>query len=108
MQLPSILKGLFRSKRPTQARSRAKVFRPSLELLEDRAVPTIFYQPVLGAETAVDNGGNKLSDPGVYLTFHNDANFSWGDVGSQQLGAAGTATVNATNNLFNSSYFPGL
>jgi hypothetical protein len=81
--------------------------RPQIECLEDRQVPTILFHPVYGAETAVDNGGNKLSSPNVYLIFNSPGN-TWGDINTQQPSAAAAAILNAFNNLCNSTYFDGL
>ncbi len=77
--------------------------RLNFEALEDRAVPTIvFPASAYGAETAVDGGGEKISNPVIQLVF-------WGSYWKTEQGKLDKDRDDAlATDLSFSTYFAGL
>ena len=57
------LKGVPKASRARRSRQL------TIELLEDRRVPTVLVSPFFGAETQSEDGPAKLSSPQVFLTY---------------------------------------
>jgi hypothetical protein len=87
---------------PGARRPRKLPRRLELETLEDRAVPTVMFNPHFGQETITDHGGTKLNSPPVYLIF-------WGSYWQSGAGAQMAANIQSqTANLLSGPYLSGL
>jgi hypothetical protein len=76
----------------------ARSSRPSLELLEDRLTPTIFFPPQLGAETPASGfNGPTLSNTPVHLVFE-------GSYWQNPTGITEGDVTQSVNNVLASSY----
>jgi hypothetical protein len=96
--------------------SRRRSFRPGLESLEDRTVPTILFDPVVSGAEVLQNSGAPMSpsqlasnnsyalkNPTVYFMFVGPA---WG-TDDNPIAAVGNMT-SAAQAIFSSSYLSGL
>jgi hypothetical protein len=84
--------------RSTNTARSARRPRPSLELLEDRLTPTVFFPPQLGAESPVPgNNGPTLSNTPVHLIFE-------GSYWQNPTGITEGDVIENVTNILNSSY----
>jgi hypothetical protein len=84
--------------RSTHAARSSRRPRPSLELLEDRLTPTIFFPPQLGAETPASGfNGPTLSNTPVHLVFE-------GSYWQNPTGITEGDVTQSVNNILASSY----
>jgi hypothetical protein len=92
------------TRRDRRSGARSFRYRPRLEPLEDRTVPTIVWSPHFGAETTLDHQGNRLSSPPVYFIFWGSY---WGD--SNHEGASlRLSFLQAAQDILATSYLSGL
>jgi hypothetical protein len=75
--------------------------RPALMGLEDRSLPSIFFNPVFGNEAQKQDGGASLQSPPVYLIF-------WGSWWGGTNSAAANAIKTAAAKVLSSPYLSGL
>ncbi len=89
---------LSRPQSANRPRPPARRPRPSVELLEDRLVPTVFFQPQLGAESPVPgHNGPTLSNTPVTLIFE-------GSYWQSPTGITENDVIQSAQNIFNSSF----
>lgn len=99
------LKQLLRPAPRRPIRSRQSTTRQlHIEVLEDRTLPTIIYNPVFGAETTTQNNGAVLAQPEVVMIFWGS---EWAGSIPGSLNATGQALYNAGLALINSPYVSG-
>jgi Ca2+-binding RTX toxin-like protein len=91
------------SRRTKRASARPSLhhFRPRVERLEERSVPTIVFANQFGTEQLLPQGGSTISSPSVYLIF-------WGSYWETVTGSAQQGEIiTAAQSLCNSAYFTG-
>lgn len=77
---------------------RSRGYRPALEVLEDRTVPTIIIKPFFNVETDKQTDDEHGIRPQVYLVFWGSY---WSGVGASQV----TPVTNAATQVVSSRYF---
>src|SRR5579871_4244310 len=75
--------------------------RPAVLSLEERALPSIVFDPIFGAETQRQDGGAALSSPPVYLIF-------WGSWWGGTNSAAANSIKTVAAKVLSSPYLSGL
>jgi hypothetical protein len=81
--------------------TRAHQFRPTIEALEDRLVPTVIFQPQFGTEALRQGNGPVLSSTPVYLIFE-------GHYWQRPTGLSYDDVINRVNDILGSSFLSGL
>ena len=87
--------------------------RPRLEILEDRQVPTVLFDPAFGPEVALSLNGPRVNSPAINLIFADQkidakGNTFWGNAWNQSYDPASTVVSQQVVSMINSPYFLGL
>ncbi len=104
--MPRLLRRLLRRLRPAnRPRPPARRPRPSVEALEDRLTPTVFFQPQLGAESpAPSAGGPTLSNTPVYLIFEGYDGTHFNNYWQSPTGITKADVIQSVQNVLGSAY----